>query len=126
MKCAPYWGERLLSIAHFLSSFADFNSVFNRQKSCNNYYPRYCLFILIHDVSYLITTHISGVPHAVTPNPISGKFELIKIVRDSEISRAYCSPTKTGAVQILNWIRDNDAELSLQNLTVQPEARFFK
>ena len=77
-------------------------------------------------MSYLITTHISGVPHAVTPNPISGKFELIKIVRDSEISRAYCSPTKTGAVQILNWIRDNDAELSLQNLTVQPEARFFK
>ena len=44
----------------------------------------------------------------------AGKFELIRIVRDSEISKAYCSPTKTGAVQILNWIKDNDAELSLQ------------
>ena len=77
-------------------------------------------------MSYLISTFIKGVPHAITPNPDSGKFELIRIVRDSEISRAYCSPTKTGAVQILNWIKDNDAELSLQNLTVQPEARFFK
>lgn len=77
-------------------------------------------------MSYLITTFIEGVPHAVKPNPDSGKFELIKIVRDSEISRAYCSPTKTGAVQILNWIKDNDADLSLQELSVQPEARFFK
>ena len=77
-------------------------------------------------MSYLITTFIEGVPHAVKPNPNTSKFELIQILTDSEISRAYCSPTKTGAVQILNWINDNDAELSLQELSVQPEARFFK
>jgi hypothetical protein len=77
-------------------------------------------------LSYLITTIIQGIPHAVCPNPKAGKFELIKIVKDSQISKAFCSPTKTGAVQILNWIKDNDADLSLQELSVQPEARFFK
>jgi hypothetical protein len=77
-------------------------------------------------LSYLITTLIKGIPHAVSPNPITGKFELIQIVKDSQISKAFCSPTKTGAVQILNWIKDNDADLSLQGLSVQPEARYFK
>ncbi len=77
-------------------------------------------------MSYLITTLIEGIPHAICPNPTAGKFELIQIVKDSQISKAFCSPTKTGAVQILNWIKDNDADLSLQELSVQPEARFFK
>ena len=77
-------------------------------------------------MSYLITTLIEGIPHAIYPNPTAGKFELIQIVKDSQISKAFCSPTKTGAVQILNWIKDNDANLSLQELSVQPEARFFK
>lgn len=74
----------------------------------------------------MITTLIEGIPHAICPNPTAGKFELIQIVKDSQISKAFCSPTKTGAVQILNWIKDNDADLSLQELSVQPEARFFK
>jgi len=77
-------------------------------------------------LSYLITTIINGIPHAVYPDSTAGKFELMQIVRDSEISRAFCSPTKTGAVQILNWINDNDEQLSLQELSVQPEARFFQ
>ena len=37
-------------------------------------------------------------------------------------SQELAAHLKTGAVQILNWIKDNDAELSLQDLTVQPEA----
>ena len=86
------------------------------------------MFKELHELalSYLITTVIDGIPHAVCPNPDAGKFELIKIIRDSQISKAFCSPNKTGAVQILNWIKENDEQLSLQNLTVQPEARFFK
>ena len=80
----------------------------------------------LFNVSYLITAIIDGIPHAVRPNVADNCFELIKIRRDSEISKAFCSPTKTGAVQILNWIKDNDADLSLQELSVQPEARFFK
>ncbi len=68
---------------------------------------------------------IDGIPHAVYPDPTAGKFELMQIVKDSEISKAFCSPTKTGAVQILNWINDNDQDLSLQELSVQPEAKFL-
>jgi len=76
-------------------------------------------------LSYLIATVIDGIPHAVYPDPTAGKFELMQIVKDSEISKAFCSPTKTGAVQILNWINDNDQDLSLQELSVQPEAKFL-
>ena len=76
-------------------------------------------------MSYLITTVINGIPHAIYPNSNANKFELIQIVKDSEISKAFCSPTKTGAVQILNWINDNDQQLSLQKLSVQPEAKFL-
>tara|TARA_B100000424_G_C22818264_1_gene437833 strand:+ start:224 stop:454 length:231 start_codon:yes stop_codon:yes gene_type:complete len=76
-------------------------------------------------LSYLITTVINGIPHAIYPNSNAGKFELIQIVKDSEISKAFCSPTKTGAVQILNWINKNDQQLSLQELSVQPEAKFL-
>jgi len=80
----------------------------------------------MNHVSYLITTLIDGMPYAVSPNPSAGKFELIQIVKDSQISKAFCSPTKTGAVQILQWINANDNQLSLQALEVQPEARYFK
>ena len=80
----------------------------------------------MNDVSYLITTLIDGVPYAVSPNSDAGKFELIQIVKDSQISKAFCSPTKTGAVQISQWINANDDQLALQELEVQPEARYFK
>jgi len=80
----------------------------------------------MNKVSYLIATEISGIPYAVSPNPTNGMFELIAIVLDSQISKAFCSPNKTGAVQILKWIQENDAVLSSYNLSVQPEARYFK
>ena len=77
-------------------------------------------------MSYLITTIIDGIPHAVSPNVADNCFELIKIRRDSEISKAFCSPNKTGAVSILKWIEENDAKLSGKGLEVQPEAKFFR
>lgn len=77
-------------------------------------------------VSYLITTYLQGVPHAVTTNVEANRFELIPIIKDSEISKAFCSPNKTGAMNILNWINENDTKLAATNLNVQPEAKFFK
>lgn len=76
-------------------------------------------------VSYLIATYIDGVPYAVRPNVEENKFELIKILKDSQISNAFCSPNKTGAVNILKWINENDESLSSKRLQVCPEARFF-
>ena len=80
----------------------------------------------LFNMSYLITTIIDGIPHAITPNVADNCFELIKIRRDSEISKAFCSPNKTGAVQILKWIQENDAVLSSYDLSVQPEAKYFR
>ena len=80
----------------------------------------------LFNVSYLITTIINGIPHAITPNVENNCFELIKIRRDSEISKAFCSPNKTGAVSILKWIEENDENLSGKGLEVQPQAKFFR
>ena len=77
-------------------------------------------------MSYLITTYLQGIPHAIIPNAEANCFELIPITKDSEISKAFCSPNKTGAMNILNWINKNDKKLAKKELTVQPEAKFFR
>ena len=69
---------------------------------------------------------IDGVPHAIRPNVEKNCFELIKVCKDSELSKAFCSPNKTGAVSILKWIEENDDKLANKNLSVQPEARYFR
>ena len=77
-------------------------------------------------MSYLISTVIDGVPYAIRPNVDANRFELIQITKDSEISKAFCSPNQTGAYNILNWINNNDPDLASKSLTVQPEAKFFR
>lgn len=77
-------------------------------------------------MSYLISTYLNGVPHAIKPNVEDNCFVLIPITKDSELTKAFCSPNKTGAMNILNWINENDIKLSNANLSVQPEAKFFK
>ena len=77
-------------------------------------------------MSYLITTVLDGIPHAIRPNVKANKFELFPIQKDSQISKAFCSPNKTGAMSILNWINENDAKLASKELEVQPEAKFFR
>ena len=77
-------------------------------------------------VSYLIATYLKGIPHAIKPNVEANRFELIPITKDSQISKAFCSPNKTGAMSILNWINENDKQLASTDLTVQPEAKFFR
>ena len=77
-------------------------------------------------MSYLITSVIDGIPYAIKPNVEKNRFELIPIQRDSQISKAFCSPNKTGAMSILNWINDNDKQLASKGLEVQPEARYFR
>ena len=77
-------------------------------------------------MSYLIATYLKGIPHAIKPNVEANRFELIPITKDSQISKAFCSPNKTGAMSILNWINENDIELASADLSVQPEAKFFK
>jgi len=77
-------------------------------------------------MAYLISTYLDGIPHAIKPNVEQNCFELIPITKDAELTKAFCSPNKTGAMSILNWIKENDIELADANLSVQPEAKFFK
>ena len=76
-------------------------------------------------MSYLITTEIKGVPHAISTNAEKKKFELIPIKTDSQIAKAFCAPHQTGAYNILNWINKNDRQLAAKHLEVQPEAKFL-
>ena len=75
-------------------------------------------------MSYIIATTINGTPHAVSAES-TGQFILIPIDKDSQLSKAFSSPNKTGAVSILQWIEKNDKKLSTQGLEVQPEAKFY-
>ena len=77
-------------------------------------------------LSYLITSNIDGVPHAIKPNVEENKFDLIPIERASQITKAFCSPNKTGAMSILHWINNNDKGLAAKGLDVQPEAKYFR
>jgi len=77
-------------------------------------------------VSYLITTYIDGIPHAIMPNVDAMRFDLIRVTKDSEISKAFCSPNKTGAMNVLKWINENDEALASKGLSVSPEAKFFR
>ena len=77
-------------------------------------------------MAYLISTYLEGIPHAIKPNVKKNCFELIPITKDSELTKAFCSPNKTGAMSILNWINENDSGLASTDLSVQPEAKFFK
>ena len=91
------------------------------------HYEKNCVifaWFFFSNVSYIIATTISGTPHAVSAES-TGKFILIPIDKDSQLSKAFSSPNKTGAVSILQWIEKNDKKLSTKGLEVQPEAKFY-
>ena len=71
---------------------------------------------------YVLSTTISGVPHCVKCNVDDNKFELMPVKTDSDLGRVFTSPDKTMAVNILNWINENDKKLARRQLTVSPEA----
>ena len=74
------------------------------------------------NVPYLITTMISGVPNCICCNVEEKKFELMPVTSDSDLGKVFTSPTKTEAVNILNWVNANDKKLARKKLTVQAEA----
>ena len=71
---------------------------------------------------YVLSTMIKGVPHCIKCNPEEQKFDLVAVNSDSELGRVFCSPTKTDAVNVLNYINANDPKLARRKLQVQPEA----
>jgi len=76
-------------------------------------------------VSYLITATVSGLPYAITCNVEDNCFELSRAVTALEVGKAFCSPNKTGAMSVLNWINQNDKDLASKGLTISPEAKLL-
>jgi hypothetical protein len=71
---------------------------------------------------YVLSTTVSGVPHCIQCNVEERKFDLVPVRSDSELGRVYVSPTKTDAVNVLNWINKHDRSLARRKLEVSPEA----
>lgn len=77
-------------------------------------------------MGYVIHARVGDVNYCVRANESAGKFELISVESDSALSKVFCHPNMTGALNILSWINENDEELASQQLTVQPKARFCR
>jgi hypothetical protein len=77
-------------------------------------------------MSYVISAQVNGVNHCIRANINTNSFELIPVQFDSDLSKVFRHPNKTGALNILKWIKANDKQLSSKDLCIQPEAKFIK
>lgn len=77
-------------------------------------------------MSYVISTNKNNINYCIRADLKANKFVLIPVESDSDLSKVFCHPYRVGATQILQWIIDNEPELSSEELTVSPESRFRK
>lgn len=77
-------------------------------------------------MSYVIACWRAGIPHAITANKESNKFELVPLDSDVALNKIFSHPYRAGAQQILTWINDNDENLSGKELQVCDESQFRK
>ncbi len=77
-------------------------------------------------MAYVIACWRWGVPHAITANNQSNKFELIPLDSDVALNKIFSHPYRAGAQQILTWINDNDEDLAGNELQIRDEAEFRK
>lgn len=76
-------------------------------------------------MGYVIATCLNGVNYCIKADKETNSFQLIPVKFDSDISKVFCHPNKTGAMNILNWIKANDKKLSRTQLAVYPQAKFI-
>jgi len=77
-------------------------------------------------MAYVIACTRWGVPHAITANNETNKFELIPLDSDVALNKIFSHPYRAGAQQILTWINTNDEDLASKELQVSDEAQFRK
>lgn len=75
-------------------------------------------------MSYVISTSISGITHCLKPDEDAGKFILIPVNTASDVARAFNAPQKSIAIQILNWVQENDTNLSSHIYEVSASSKF--
>ena len=72
-------------------------------------------------MSFIIETTIDGVPHGVRPK--DGKFQLMPLIKKSDVDRVMHLPQLSLARNLVSWINDNDKELSNFDFNVSPAAK---
>jgi|TARA_B100001564_G_C20183344_1_gene465097 hypothetical protein len=75
-------------------------------------------------MAYIISTEIEGTTYCIKTNVKKNCFELIPLITQSDLNKAFTPPHNTQARFILNWINENDPSLAGKELKVQPEARY--
>jgi len=75
-------------------------------------------------MSYVISTTISGVTHCLKPDEAKGKFTLIPVKTSADVARAFNAPQQSIALQILNWVQQNDAKLSQHAYEISIATKF--
>lgn len=73
---------------------------------------------------YVLSATVSGVPHLVNCDVDNGRFVLLPVQSEAQLSRAFTSPNKTGARTILRWIEANDKKLAKEGIKLEAEAKF--
>ncbi len=77
-------------------------------------------------MAYVISVTKDNVNYCVRAEESIGQFVLIPVESDSDLTKIFCHPHRIGAVQILNWINDNQPSLACEELKVRDEAAFRK
>ena len=75
-------------------------------------------------MSYLLCTNVDGKNFCVVTNVKAKKFELIEVKSESSLSKTWCTPHKSEAMNILRWINEHDPELASKKLEIQEEAKY--
>jgi hypothetical protein len=73
---------------------------------------------------YVISTIKDNINYCISADLKSKSFKLIAVESDSDLTKVFCHPYRDGAVQILNWINDNDPKLEREQLKVCDESQF--
>ena len=58
-------------------------------------------------MSYVISVSKDNVNYCVRADQAANSFVLIPVESDSDLTKVFCHPYRIGAVQILNWINEN-------------------
>jgi hypothetical protein len=77
-------------------------------------------------MAYLISCTLDGIPHAIQADQESNRFYLVPLTNETALSKILSHPQKTGIINILKWIEDNDVELFNQGLEIQDEQLYRK
>ncbi len=77
-------------------------------------------------MAYVISCYLKGIPYAIQASEKDKKFYLVPLISESHLGKVLSHPHKTGIINVLNWIKENDSALSKHDLLIEDEQLFRK